>query len=734
MEQKASGELAMAAATYALKAAPTLLIAAALCLITFLAGGGLSLEPTTKVEMGITIGSGLIAATAILLAPARRRVNGAWAAALLLAFASLSAISIAWSVTPDASWQDAGRMFAYSALFVAALALARAAPDRWNAVLGGVVIAAVVICGYALLTKVLPNHLDPSDPYARLRAPYGYWNATGLAAAMGIVACLWLGARRSGHALLSALAYPACGLLMVTLMLAYSRGSLAVAAIGIAAWMCLVPLRLRGAALLVVSGACAAVVVAFDFSESALSSEGVALAQRTAAGHRLGVLLAAMLVVLAISGIAIGFATGRKAPSRAVRRRLGAALIAALVLAVIAGVGALALSERGLTGTISHDFSALTNPNAPVPANTPGRLTSVGSVRARYWKEAIQVFEEHPALGAGAEGYATARLRFQAGSVTVAQAHGYLVQTLADLGAVGLALTLALLVAWLIAAGKATHPFNRRWSGWRWRRFELPYSPERIGLLSMLCIVIAFGVHSLEDWTWYVPGTACIALLCAGWLAGRGALEEGAQRPPIRWRHLQADRIGWDRIAAAGAVLLAALMIAWAQWQPLRSSEASQQALSLAAANPQAALSAARSAVSRDPLSVQALFTLSAVQQRLGQEGAARATLRRAVKMQPANPEAWLTVGIYDLHRDPKAAVRELRAALYLNPQSITAQNEYVLALRALQTTPATTSQAGTGGTSAGATAEGTTGKVRTAHASHSRAALHALLESLRHS
>src|ERR1700681_4966032 len=47
-------------------------------------------------------------------------------------------------------------------------------------------------------------------------------------------------------------------------------------------------------------------------------------------------------------------------------------------------------------------------------------------------------------------------------------------------------------------------------------------------MLSMLCLVVVFGIHSLADWTWYVPGDACVALLCAGWLAGRGPLSANA--------------------------------------------------------------------------------------------------------------------------------------------------------------------------------------------------------------
>ena len=53
---------------------------------------------------------------------------------------------------------------------------------------------------------------------------------------------------------------------------------------------------------------------------------------------------------------------------------------------------------------------------------------------------------------------------------------------------------------------------------------ERVYSAERVGLLTLVCVVATFGIHSFVDWTWYVPGVACAALLCAGWLAGRGPL------------------------------------------------------------------------------------------------------------------------------------------------------------------------------------------------------------------
>ncbi|HEY2216737.1 MAG TPA: hypothetical protein VGH21_04525, partial [Solirubrobacteraceae bacterium] len=320
-------------------------------------------------------------------------------------------------------------------------------------------------------------------------------------------------------------------------------------------------------------------------------------------------------------------------------------------------------------------------------------------------------------------------------------------------GLVGLALTLALLFAWMVAAGRATHPFNRRWSNWRtlrawldrpqagapgWRRLTLdgrpaPYTPERVAMLSMLCLVVVFGIHSLADWTWYVPGNACVALLCAGWLAGRGPLGVGTTAPAGSLRavgvastderaaaaagqplltapaghgglpsrselraRLSLRALGPVRISVAVVAIVGALLAAWAQWQPQRSATASQQALTELSSNPRGALQSAQTAVSRDPLSAQALFTLSAVQQATGKPALARATLQRAVRLQPSNPQTWLTLGQYDLTSNPVAAEHELAAAIYLNPESvapeaiaqgnpeaIATQNDYVQALRA---------------------------------------------------
>ena len=61
-------------------------------------------------------------------------------------------------------------MLAYSGVFAAAVALAWLAPARLAGAAGGIVLAAVVVCAYALLTKVLPNELTVTPKRASTHA------------------------------------------------------------------------------------------------------------------------------------------------------------------------------------------------------------------------------------------------------------------------------------------------------------------------------------------------------------------------------------------------------------------------------------------------------------------------------------------------------------------------------------------------------------------------------------
>ena len=167
--------------------------------------------------------------------------------------AAVTALSILWSLHPADSWIETNRTLAYLAAFAGGIAAVRLVPRRWDAVLYGVLIALAIVCLYGLATKVAPGWLAEDEVYARLREPYGYWNAVGVTAAMGIPICLWLGTR-DGSPRGQGAAYPVLGILIVTMLLSFSRGSILAAAVGVALWLALVPRRLATLAVLLPGG------------------------------------------------------------------------------------------------------------------------------------------------------------------------------------------------------------------------------------------------------------------------------------------------------------------------------------------------------------------------------------------------------------------------------------------------------------------------------------------------
>ena len=60
------------------------------------------------------------------------------------------------------------------------------------------------------------------------------------------------------------------------------------------------------------------------------------------------------------------------------------------------------------------------------------------------------------------------------------------------------------------------------------------FTPERVGLLTLLAIVVTFRVHSLIDFTWFVPGNALPALVAAGSLAGGARFPTEAPRGRLK--------------------------------------------------------------------------------------------------------------------------------------------------------------------------------------------------------
>ena len=230
-------------------------------------------------------------------------------------------------------------------------------------------------------------------------------------------------------------------------------------------------------------------------------------------------------------------------------------------------------------------------------------------MRARYWNDGLKIGRDHPLVGVGAGGYPTARTFYRQDTLEVQHAHGYVIQTFADLGVVGLVLSLAFCAAW---ARRRDRHRRRAPRGDDTRadrpadddlvrdRLHLPL-PDRLDLL-----------HSRRR-------ADCAAPRRLG-RRPRAARPPGRAAPERRERIRMAGltqrpvRAAGRRGRARPGALLRLVGMAAAAFAAGRGTAFA----ALAAKNYPAARAAADTAAARDPLSVEPLLDLATVETAAG--------------------------------------------------------------------------------------------------------------------
>jgi tetratricopeptide (TPR) repeat protein len=648
----------------------TVLLAAAAAL-AFLSGG-YAFARTAPVALVLA----LAALVWLWVARRRERLSAAYVVALaaFAAFTAWTGLSVLWSVGPDLSWL----VFDVSVLYLGVAwipALVRVDRPQLRVVGYGYVGVAAAVAAYAFLGKVLPDIVTHAHTYARLSDPVGYWNVLAMTMVFGAVLALEAAARPGLPPALRGAAAAGLLLMAFTLFFTFSRGGVLAFVLALFVFFLLSNRRLSAAfTLALVLGSTAAVLWGARHL-STLSHATVDDALRTAQGHALGRwFLVALGGVVAIQVFA-ALVQRRLHLRPRLRLAVGSAIVVALVAGAVVG-GAWYFPRHGGVGPwVRTHYEALVN-DTGAQGEGAGRLLAFGTNgRLELYREVLRGARGHEMLGTGAGTFRFTHFEQRSGGV-VKHAHSEWFNIYSELGVVGLAL-FAVAVAGLLVAAFA-------------RLLKDRSDPDRALVAALQAGILAFVFHISVDWDWGMASATLAFLLFAatvvGYLRTRAAAteavaggvsaevgEDAGRRPTLR------------RLPVAACALASGLIaLGVASWTlPYLSQRAYSAAVSEAGRGRiAAAVSAAERARSLDPLAVDPLIVLAQLEQQQGRGREARATLERALRLQPRNYEVYYQLGLLELNTfDSKAAAAAwFRKALALNPKDAATQYQLSVA------------------------------------------------------
>jgi len=548
----------------------------------------------------------------------------------LIGLAAWTWLSLVWTENTVQTALEGFRMVAYAGVAAALVLVVRR--ETAPMLLRGVLAAIVLLSTYGLATRLFPERLASYDPISeyRLSEPVGYWNGLGIFVVIGLLVALGAVARERNTAV-RAVAAAAFVVLVPTLYFTFSRGAWIALAVGIVAAVALDPRRLQLVLCLLVVGIPGLLAAWIGSQSEALTRQDSPLSAAADQGREVAV--AVVLLALAAGAGAVGLAAAerRVVPSRAVR--LGfAAVLAVLVLGSVTGVVVRFGGPVQIVEKASDAFKA--TPAAP-PTDLGERLFSFsGSYRVELWTEAWHQYQDHPLLGDGAGTYEQYWNLERPIPHKVRDAHNLYLETLGELGPVGLAFLLVALTAPVAAAVAA-------------RRH--PLAAGAFGAY------VAYLVHAGVDWDWELPALTVSAFACAAAL-----LALCSSRDVDFVRSVPARIV-------AGAVALALAGVAFVGLVGASALSASEDAAAASSPDWDDAEHEARKARRWAPWSSEPWQRLGDAQLERGDLAGARTSFRKAIAKERSDWLLWFRLAEASSGADRRKALAE---AERLNPLS----------------------------------------------------------------
>lgn len=548
---------------------------------------------------------------------------------LLAALAGLTAwtaVSALWAPSAGLAVEGAQLDLLYLA---AAAAFLVVAPRRVQTMAVGVLAASVVVAAWALTERLFPDWVGSYDPTSGgylLTGPIGYSNALGLLMALAAIVALGLVATAESR-ILRVTSGASLVLLLPTLYFTFGRGAAGALVLGLAVAAALDPRRLRFSVVLIAMLPLPLIGVWLASRSAPLTAVGFPPSAAAHDGHRLALELGGLALLQAAVVAALA---RRIAVSERLRREylgvLAAGAAALLVLALV-HIGNPATFVARATDSFKSD-------NAPTGGHLGSRFVRLTSDnRSNYWRIAWHEVRDHPVLGGGANEFRRYWLRYRPVAFGTLNAHNLYLETLADLGPVGLLLLLGALAIPLVAAVRA-------------RAQPL--------VASVAGAYAAFLGAAALDWDWQLPAVTLAALACGTALVAAARPERSA-RPTGR-------RL---RVAAVALAIPVAAFVFAAQ---IGTGALTASDRAAARDDERAAASEARRAETWLPWSTAGTQLLGEAQLASGDLETARRTFLGAIARDRSDWSLWLDLGLTEGGSARAHALAEARSLNSLSP------------------------------------------------------------------
>jgi tetratricopeptide (TPR) repeat protein len=574
--------------------------------------------------------------TAVLALLVRRRIRLTWlqlgAVAALGLLCTWIALSTVWSADVTQSVLEVERALVYLTAFLALVLVARRGDASFT--IGGILAGITGVAAYALATRLVPERLGHPDALAgnRLFEPLGYWNAVGCFAAMGSLLALGVAA----HARSQSLRVPAAAalpILLPALYFTFSRGAWIALGLALIVTLAVDPRRLELATALLVVSPFSIVAVLLASRMGALTRKAASLTEASHDGHRLALVVLGLAVASAGAALAVHHVE-RHLPALP-RARLAYGV--AVWLAALLGFAAIFVVFGSPWHIAQKGYKEFKTPPVVVaPGQSLNRrlLSFSGNGRLDQWRIAWHEYEAHPWLGSGAGTFELYWMRDRPQPSKVRDAHGLYVETLAELGPVGLGLLVVALGLPLVAAVRA-------------RR-----TPLVAGVFGAYVVYLA---HAGVDWDWEMPAVTLTALFLAALLLSIES--EGSSRQRTLPSRLH------------GAALLAVLAaVAFAFVGLVSNTALSESGTALEGERFDQAKARAHRAIRWAPWSSDGWEALGQAQLEQGELSAARSSFRKAISKDPRDWNLWLDLALSSSGKQRKVAAL---VAYRLSPRSL---------------------------------------------------------------